>query len=87
MAINEIWTRGMSPEDSELFLAKLQNSKSVLIELHRILTARLREKDSREVQVEAYEDQSWAYKQADTIGAKRELRLLLKIIESVTGPQ
>jgi len=78
--VSSEWFIGIDEDEKEEFYRAILRSRKVLLQLHKLATKRLNEKTVREVSLDAYENPSWAYREADIIGAKRELRYLLALL-------
>lgn len=66
-------------DEQERFASYLKNSAGVLERLNEIIAEIEVKLDDREVSLEAYENPSWAYKQADNNGYRRALRDILRL--------
>lgn len=88
MKVSSEWFIGVEePEEKEERIEELRRARNALLILQKILTKRLAEKNIREVTLDSYDSPSWAYREADIIGAKRELRLLLSLINPIVPDQ
>lgn len=75
------WTKGMSDLEKQEFIEVLGKSVWLTRRLRELLTERLELLDRKENNEKAYENQSWAFYQADINGAKREVRYLLSLLD------
>lgn len=75
------WTKHLkTEEDKERFRNSVLGSKTVLTRLQDILNEMKEDADSSELNTKIYDIPNWDYRQADTNGFKRCLRLVNKII-------
>ena len=76
------WTKHLKdPEAKADFEKLLRNSTISLGRLREIVEEKLNALDRSEVKTEVYDSPNWAYKQADTNGARRVLMNLLAMLD------
>lgn len=75
------WTKHLkTEEDKERFRNSVLGSKVVLSRLQDILNEMKEDADNSELNTKIYDIPNWEYRQADTNGFKRCLRLVNKVI-------
>jgi hypothetical protein len=75
------WTKGMSDLEKEEFVAVLGKSVWLARRIRELLKERLEFLERKENSEKAYDNPSWAFYQADIIGAKREVKYLLSLFD------
>lgn len=73
------WTKNLKPEDKKAFEEGLRSARWLTDRIETLLRERLEHLERKETSEKAYEDAAWAYKQADIVGAKREIKYLLSL--------
>lgn len=79
------WTKHLKEEDKDRFRNSVLGSKVVLDRLQDILNEMKEDADSIELNTKIYDIPNWDYRQADTNGFKRALKLVSKIINLDQG--
>ena len=75
------WTKNITDEDAKArFKREVLRSKTVLIRLGQLLDEMKVDVESTEMNTKIYDIPNWDYRQADTNGFKRALKLVNKII-------
>lgn len=75
------WTSHLKdPEEAKRFQTYIKNSRSVLDRQLELLTQMEEVLTSEELGKDVYDSPSWDYKQADTIGSRRIIRDIKKLI-------
>jgi len=85
-AIATKWTKHLKDTQKKKdFEQALRHDTLVLGRLLELLREDLQSLENKETSSEAYECPSWAYKQADLNGAKRELKKIISLIDFIEG--
>jgi len=75
------WTKHIpDQEEKEKFRNQVLGSKVVLNRLQAIVNEMKEDADNTELNTKVYDIPNWAYRQADTNGFKRALKLVSKVI-------
>jgi len=74
------WTKHLPEDQKEKFKSEVLGSKRVLNRLQAIINEMKEDADKSELDTRIYEVPNWDYRQADTNGFKRALKLVSKII-------
>jgi len=74
------WTKHLPEEDKERFKSSVLGSKIVLQRLQTLLDEMKEDAEATELNPKIYDIPNWDYRQADTNGFKRALKLVSKII-------
>ena len=77
------WFRGLSEKDKKGLEETLRNSTYLLTHIQRVLTRRLEEARKGEISLEEFDNPSWAYKQAFTLGQIRATQDLLNLVSFI----
>ena len=79
------WTKHLSGEDAQRFKNEVLGSKQVLRRLQTLLNEMKEDAEAVELNTKIYDIPNWDYRQADTNGFKRALKLVEKIINLDQG--
>lgn len=80
------WIKNLSDEQSKKdFELILRNSTTVTTRIVELLQERLKTLESKQLDPVGYDKASWAYKQADYIGSKREIMHFLSLFNYLKG--
>ena len=74
------WTKHLPKEEQERFRSSVLGSKIVLDRLQTLLNEMKEDVEKTELDTRIYDIPNWDYRQADTNGFKRALKLVSKII-------
>ena len=80
--LNLVWTKHIKDvEERTRFESNLRNNTLLLGRLRDILQDKLDSLDKEEVSSEDYDSPSWAFKQANRLGRKAEIKSLMDLLE------
>lgn len=76
-----IWTKGLEPDAKDEMKLHFNGSAQLRKRLGSILNEKIDAKNRESMKDDAYDNPSWAFKQADAQGYKRAMTEILSIIE------
>lgn len=81
MAIHVYWTSHLQGEDKKKFEELVNNNTTLLRRLTEIISRKIDTANRGHISKEAYQDSTWAYKQADYVGYVRALNEMLRLTD------
>lgn len=74
------WMRGLKQEEKEKRIEMVQSARPTLELLKEILSSKLEGMQTEMLSQQNYESPSWGLKQADSVGAIRELNYVISLL-------
>ncbi len=81
MGLHVYWTSHLKDEEKKKFEALVLNNTTLLKRLTDIISRKIDTANKKHISKEAYQDSTWAFKQADYVGYVRALNEMLQLTD------